>query len=945
MRRFINSKLLKKWSDRIACLFVILIWGIVAGFGLLQKFDLRIYDLMLGLRKEPESRPELLFVEIDNKSLEDLGAWPWSRDILANALIRMKELGASAAVFDIEYLSPSNLGVNPAARESIDSAILSQKKDMADIINQLATAATSGGYSKSEVKGFAREAVTEWINPGLDELRDLIFLSAYQDNDDLFAKAIQFFGNTWLTINILDLDIKYDESYLQYVKDKCLYTNVYDGFELIKKGNIYYLTDQGGDNKLGFCPAKEEFVRAAAGAGFTNVVLDSDGTRRRVELLSRQGDYYAGQLVFAPLLKILNPEKIVRTRFSIKLINCDNPDKPGEKISSITVPLDSHGRMLINWLNKEFIDSFRRESAVMLYQLDEAEGNIVKLLETLNGFDLWDKQGNPLSYKEAVTGLLDSYNGIKLYKTFLLDKCKGFDEKGVALEGGISESEYADYFAVRQEFFDNVSAFIDGPYFDEINDRLDEMQNQLNEANYLETKAGVQKLYDDLKSEDELYRSTFNEKKEAYENSFCIIGNTASSTTDLGTTPFNRSYPNVGTHANVYNTILTRNFIREIHWIISFAFISLLSLAVVAYTGNKKVWFQNIAGMFLIVAAVGVPILLMILFRIYIPFIVPALVSVSSYLVVVIIRFVTAEQDKGVLRNAFSTYLPPAVVEQLVKDPSVLKLGGDEKRMTALFSDIKNFSSFSELVTPAKLVSILNDYLGSMSDKILAEGGTVDKYIGDSIVSFFGAPVDLENSAWSACVAAVRMKQLEKKFNKINIEKGIIPRELHTRIGINTGEMVVGNMGTSRKMNYTIMGDAVNLASRLEGVNKVYNSWILCSDATWKEANSGEHMGKIVARRFDKVRVVGRDEPVQLWNIIGFKDELTEKQLEAVEIWSEAMDKYLQKDFASAGKLFVKVNSLVPEDESPMVYAKRCRDYLENGFPENWDGIMNMTTK
>ena len=265
--------------------------------------------------------------------------------------------------------------------------------------------------------------------------------------------------------------------------------------------------------------------------------------------------------------------------------------------------------------------------------------------------------------------------------------------------------------------------------------------------------------------------------------------------------------------------------------------------------------------------------------------------------------------------------------------------------MTALFSDIKSFSSFSELVTPAKLVSILNGYLGSMSDRILDEGGTIDKYIGDSIVSFFGAPVDLENPSWSACVSAIKMKETEMEFNRVNMASGLIPCELKTRIGINTGEMVVGNMGTSSKMNYTIMGDAVNLASRLEGVNKVYKSWIMCSDQTWNEANSMEKRGLLAARKLDKVRVVGRDESVQLWNILGFINELPDNVLEALAIYEKAMEKYENRDFKEAGKLFVKANALDDSDETPLVFAQRCREFIEKGVPAGWDGIVNMTSK
>lgn len=944
MRDKLSKNLLKKSIDKIAVFLVILLCACAGFFGFFQKFDYRLYDFMLSLRKEPKSRQEILFVEIDNKSLEDLGPWPWSRDIFANSLLRMKELGAKTAVFDIEYLSPSHLGVNPQASVEIGNALDSQKKDVSDFISQFADAAVSGMYGKKDLIQLASDAIEDWVNLEFDSLKESILNSSFQDNDELFAKAIQFFGDTWLTVNILDLDIKYSPEYLEYVRKKCLYFNVQDKKQRILKGNQYYLIDQGGDNRLGFCPALEQFMKGAKGAGFTNVVLDSDGTRRRVELLSRQNDGYIGQLTFAPILKKLDPKELIRMPFSLKLIDAKNPDNEAERIN-ITIPLDAHGRMLINWLNKEFIDSFRRESVVMLYQLDETESKIVSLLETLNGFNLWDAQGKPLSYKEEVSGLLNDYNYIKQYKTFLLQKCRGFAEDGKAIDGGILPEEYTDYFDARQTFFERVRNFIDGFYFEEINSRLDEMKNELDEQNYIDIKDEIKILYENLKNEDEIYHGTFNEKKKAYDGSFCIVGNTASSTTDLGTTPFNRAYPNVGTHANVYNTIMNQDFVREIHWLLGFAIASLLAFLSVVYTGGKKAWIQNMFGIFTVIISVGLPFGLMGFWGLYVPVVAPVVVTSFSYLLVVVLRFVTAEKDKGVLRNAFSTYLAPAVVEEIVKDPSKLKLGGDEKRMTALFSDIKSFSAFSELVTPTKLVSILNEYLGSMSDRILAEQGTIDKYIGDSIVSFFGAPIDLKNPAWNACVSAIRMKQEETLFNRRALADGTIPRALETRIGINSGEMVVGNMGTSAKMNYTIMGDAVNLASRLEGVNKVYKSWILCSDATWKEANSGENFDKILARKLDRVRVVGRAEPVQLWNILGLKEELPENVLEAAEIFKNAMELYLKRDFIKAGKLFIKANKFVPEDETPLVYAQRCKEYLENGLSVNWDGIVNMTSK
>ena len=940
MKNSKHSIFFKKHGDKVAVFSVGIACFILALTGFFQRFDLRLYDLLLSLRKSPEERQEILFVEIDNKSIDDLGVWPWSRDILANVLFRMKELGAQTAVFDIEYLSPSNLGINPEAQNQIYNAFENQKNDVNELINQFAGAALSGSYSQEELNVLADDIVSEWVNPGLDQLRDEIYQKAYQDNDELFAKAIDFFENAWLTINILELDIKYENEYLDYVRKKCLFSNVEDKKQKIKEDNDYYLIDQGGDNRLGFCPAQKDFMQGAKGAGFTNVVLDSDGTRRRVELLSEQNGSYVAQLVFAPILKILNPKKIERNYFTLKLIDATDPTT-GE-LKNISIPLDSHGRMLINWINKEFENSFRRESVIMLYQLDETERKIISQLESLGGFMLWDNEGQLLPYYQIANELLNNYSEIKQYKQYLLEKCKGTDENGNPLEGILPE-EYEDYFNARKAFFEDVNSFVKGEYFDQMFARLKEMKNEI--ANYDETHNALLKLFDTLRNEEEIYLSTFQEKQKAYEGSFCIIGNTASSTTDLGTTPFNRAYPNVGTHANVYNTIMNENFIWEINWIFGALAALVFAYLAVVLTKEKSAFTQNTVGILSIAISVGSPVFLMCFLQIYVPVMAPLLISVVSYIIVVILRFLTAEKDKGVLRNAFSTYLAPAVVEQIVKDPSKLKLGGEEKHMTALFSDIKSFSSFSELVTPSKLVSVLNDYLGSMSDKILDEGGTIDKYIGDSIVAFFGAPFDLENSAWSACVSAIRMKQMEDEFNRINIANGNIPMELKTRIGINTGEMVVGNMGTSSKMNYTIMGDAVNVASRLEGVNKVYKSWILCSDSTWKDANALDKMDLLVARRLDKVRVVGKSESIQLWNILGFKNELSEKVLESVEIYNQAMEKYEENNFKEAGKLFIKANKLVDEDETPLVFAQRCKEFIEKGVPKNWDGVVNMTSK
>ena len=280
------------------------------------------------------------------------------------------------------------------------------------------------------------------------------------------------------------------------------------------------------------------------------------------------------------------------------------------------------------------------------------------------------------------------------------------------------------------------------------------------------------------------------------------------------------------------------------------------------------------------------------------------------------------------------------------------------------------FSGFTEVINneagedkgAERLVEILNDYLGVLSDAIMDCNGTIDKYVGDEIVSFFGAPIPAKNNAYDACVASIRMLQAEKKFNEENKDRLPInpktgePFFLHSRVGLNTGNMVVGNMGTEKKLNYTIMGNNVNLASRLEGTNKVYGSWIMCSESTWIKANEDEYAGKLVARKFDYVRVINVKKPVGIYNILGLKDEMSEEQIKAAEIFNQGIELYLKgsdtpevkKDtgeLKAAFELFKKADELYPEDLSSKVFMKRCADFIKDCVPEVWDGVYTMTSK
>ncbi|MEG3638352.1 CHASE2 domain-containing protein [Magnetococcus sp. PR-3] len=309
-----------------------------------------------------------------------------------------------------------------------------------------------------------------------------------------------------------------------------------------------------------------------------------------------------------------------------------------------------------------------------------------------------------------------------------------------------------------------------------------------------------------------------------------------------------------------------------------------------------------------------------------------------SYLVINLKEYLAERNQKAMIKDTFGHYLSPKVVEILVKDPSKLQLGGQQREMTAYFSDVAGFSSISEKLTPEELVHLLNEYLTEMCNIIADQEGTVDKFEGDAIIAFWGAPLDQPDHAIRACHASIDMQNLMVDMRKQLTEEG--RPLLNVRMGVNTGPMVVGNMGSKQRMDYTIMGDAVNLAARLEGANKFYNTYTMISEFTH------EHVKDTVeCRELDTVRVVGKKEPITIYEVLQRKGQLRDRQADLLEAYYKALDIYKGRDFKMAIEAFEKALKIVEDDGPSRTYVDRCQLYLENPPPDDWDGVFNFTSK
>jgi class 3 adenylate cyclase/CHASE2 domain-containing sensor protein len=311
-----------------------------------------------------------------------------------------------------------------------------------------------------------------------------------------------------------------------------------------------------------------------------------------------------------------------------------------------------------------------------------------------------------------------------------------------------------------------------------------------------------------------------------------------------------------------------------------------------------------------------------------------------AFLAGITMNFVLETKQKGFIEGAFSQFLAPEILSKLMTDPTKLTLGGETKELTIFFSDIAGFTTLSEQLSPEGLVDILNYYLTKMADIIVVDNnGYVDKYEGDAIMAFWGAPVDDEEHAIKACQAALdnqkKLKDIQEYFQTQGLKAGI-----SIRIGLNTGRVIVGMMGSQKKLNYTVIGDAVNLASRLEGANKQFGTEIMISENTFVHVKE-----RVEVRELDLMRVKGKLVPTRVYELISRKGELTEDKQKIIQIYNQGLKTYRQKEFEKALTKFKECLSIDPDDGPSKTYLKRCEEYIKNPPPEDWDGVFIMTTK
>ena len=426
-----------------------------------------------------------------------------------------------------------------------------------------------------------------------------------------------------------------------------------------------------------------------------------------------------------------------------------------------------------------------------------------------------------------------------------------------------------------------------------------------------------------------------------FRDKIVFVGASAAGVEDLKNSSIASKTPGVFLHASAYGNMISGDFLRFPGHIVN----HIPVLILLAITVFSIFYLKTLASQVLLplVAIIAFFMIALILFNsnIAINVVNPSLAALSAYVVSFTYVSFTEGKEKRKIKNVLGQYVSPAMLSTVLKDnqDDYLKAEvGSKEILTILFSDIRDFTTITERYKVEEVVEVLNAYLSRMVNIIFDNQGTLDKFIGDAIVAFWGAPVRIHDHHYKAVITGLQMRDAIKIFNRENYGKGL--PQLKIGIGIHTGEVILGNIGSEKKLDYTVIGDSVNMASRLEGLTKIYNSPIIISQDTYEHVK-----GEISCRVLDHVKVKGKDRPITIYEVIDAVDSVDEETSRIISLTQKAFKQYRQRAFSESISTFTAIQGIKPNDFLSKMFISRCRNYQQHKPPDDWDGYCVYETK
>lgn len=835
--------------------------------------------------------PQITVIEIDDLALENFGRWPWQWRHVADVIESLAELDARLVALDITYghqpdpvLPPGTAAGQLATAEDqvqpLAAALAAPQKTV--LTYPVAANAGQGADARRRLeRKLALLCDREGLSP--PQARDQVAaqLAADQPADEQSQLALLKLADQWLQRRdaLMQLGlVPVDGAIPRHLP-------------LIERVD----------------PPLVALQRAASGSGFANAQPDADGTIRRIPLvMALDRDRLLPQLALEIAMQAIGWDDYrLSWHNGGRTLRISSPTAA----RSIDVPLDDCGNLVINWspLHDE-TDDKARAAAAPIRRLSVRKLREYALLRqydqlydrTMNQFAVhWIDLGRQRSLWLSARAL--SLPAGPIYRMAMESQIIMVEEK-LAMEALtlVSRPRRDD---IAQPLYDQIAqgvAFI-----------IDHQENAHSYRRRLARLAA--------------------ELRPLVTDRVCIIGMTATSLApDLKPTPIHPMLPGVYAHANIVSNLLRGNFVRQpTRGEIALMTVA-VGLAVTLLAGALGGVRSLMAAIVAMVAYYLIALTIFSRFSLLMPLSAPWTAALASLIGVTSWRELTEGRRRRWITGVFKRYTSDQLVDALVENPADLVLGGQRRVMTVYFSDIAGFTGISERLDPATLVSFLQTYLEIATDRLLEQGGTLDKYQGDGIVAFFGAPLPLADHAARCLRAAHAHLRALPQLNRQLRDLGLLPDnlDLRVRIGISTGSMIVGNIGSARRFEYTVIGDAVNIGSRIEGANRFFGTTVLLSDDTRRQALETAGEDEFLLRRIGPVRFVGKNEPVIIHQLLD-KDEPDAAR--GLDIYDEGVALFEQGRDQQAREKFMRLLDVRPGDGPALAHLQRIARRLAEG--------------
>lgn len=905
----------------LAVVVVLLFAG--TGSEFFRGIELKTLDLRFRNRAALAQSPMILHVDIDDTSIKSFGRWPWAWSRHAQALGILKELGARAAVFDVEFPQSSNPEDDKAFATALAETHFSFLPFRLEVHEPMSEedSRLEGRIRQALLKNFGADAGEIARSLGVPEEKVKRLLSLKESVAREAGWEILRATGTLTEKALFDRLMPESDPDIVSVENKIIPAAV---DHCLAADRVYRTSavelHWGKGESLLFAPADEiqtplhALTEGCIGFGASNARRDEeDGVIRHVTLFFVKDGRLLPHLSLMSACWALGTkvqDVVIEPGRTVKILPA--AEVGGKSPEAIVIPVDDRCRTIVNWAGN------RGTAWADLFE-HVPYGSLLELYTLRENMDFNDEvfRRNDDSFQGAWGAANARVKELETKKALSADDLKTLEDL---------RKKQRDVEQRMMDFLKRQTSRMSAEEMKKLPEEDREMLLQMKAA--LKVIPTVWKVRGELAARETELAQQLGKK---IRGRLCIIGMTASGSTDLNPTPVSPMLAGVAVHSAVINSILQRSFIQKAPEWVNVAAIVLVGLAVSLIASHLKTRWAAVGSLAVLGGWTGLAQLAFSREGWWVAMAGPVLAGFLAYAAITAYRQLTEERQKRHIRNTFQHYLSPTVVEEVLANPESLKLGGERKELTVMFSDVMGFTPIAEGMEPEALVALLNDYLSEMSDVILRSKGYINKYEGDAILAVFGAPLADEHHAAAACHVALESQRRLRDFrDKLAAEGRPVMR---ARIGINSGVMIVGNMGSHRLFDYTVMGDNVNIGARLESAGKPFGTEIIIGENTYRAVQD-----LFDARRLGVVLVKGRSKAVGAYELLSEKGKCPPLVAKLLPYYEEGLAAYAEQKWDAAIAAFTECLKINLSDGPSQAYLNRCTELRANPPVEGWDG-------